>query len=109
MARPPLDLEDRLLAHRTVLVAGHPDHAAADSAAARLLLLEAEGEEPVELHLRCPDADLDAAATLADAVESVRVAVRAVAGGVVGGAATGVLAAPDERVATVSCVAGWQR
>lgn len=100
----PLDLDDRLLAHRIVLVGGVLDHAAADRAAARLLLLDADGPEPVELHLRCPDGELDAAATLADAVETAHVPVRAVVGGALGGAAVGVLAAADERVASASCV-----
>ena len=99
----PSDVEDRLLAHRVVLVTGAVDHAAADRAAARLFLLEAAGEEPVEVHLRCPDADLDAAAILADAIEGVRVPVRVVAG-TVGGAAVGVLAAADQRVASASCL-----
>lgn len=105
LARPwPVDPQDLLLSQRVVLVTGVLDHAAADRAVARLMLLDAEGHDPVELHLRYPDGDLDAAATLADAIESAHVPVRAVAAGVVGGAAVGVLAAADERVASTSCV-----
>lgn len=107
IAVPP-DLAERLLERRIVLVGGHLDQPAADRAAAQLMLLDAESDagpgSEVQLHLRCPDADADAAATLADTVELMHVPVRAVASGAVGGAALGVYVTADLRLASPSCL-----
>jgi ATP-dependent Clp protease, protease subunit len=94
-----LDLADRLLERRIVLVAGTLDHDAATRAAAQLMLLDADGDQPLELHLSCPDGDLDAAVTLAETLDLVHVPVRAVARGSVGGPPVAVYAAAGRRVA----------
>lgn len=50
-AEPCADLRDRLLAHRLVLLFGYLDDAAATRAAAQILLLEAEGDDPITVRL----------------------------------------------------------
>jgi ATP-dependent Clp protease protease subunit len=78
---------DRLLERRTVLVSGPLDRGRATDAAARLMLLDGLGDDPIELILSCPDGDIDAAFALADTVELVGVELRTVASGSVGGPA----------------------
>jgi len=109
-ARPPLPTfpvveppppagtaEDRLLERGIVLLGGHLDQPAAQRTAAKLMLLDAEWDGPVELHLSCPDGDLDAALLLAETVDLLSLQTRARASGVVGGPALAVLAAADRR------------
>ena len=84
---PQEDLADRLLERRTVLVSGLLDLPASTAAAARLMLLDGTGDEPIELMLTCPDGDLVAAMALADTVELVGVELRTVCAGLVGGPA----------------------
>jgi ATP-dependent Clp protease protease subunit len=86
-APPVADLADRLLERRIVMVSGHLDTAGATDAAARLMLLDGTGDDPIELVVSCTDGDLTAATALADTVELVGVEVRALASGSVGGAA----------------------
>ena len=95
---------DRLLERRIVLVTGHLDDGVAGLAAAQLMLLDASGDEPVELRLSCPDGDLDASVALADTVDLVGVTVRAVCSGRVGGPALAPLAAADRRVSHPHCL-----
>ena len=78
-------LVERLLDRRVVLVSGRLDQAVLTEAAARLMLLDGMGDEPVELVLTCPDGDLGAAMSLADTVELVGVEVRALCAGSIGG------------------------
>jgi ATP-dependent Clp protease, protease subunit len=90
-----LELADRLLARRIVLLSGGLDAAAAATAVARLMLLDAESDERVELHLSCADGDLDASLVLAEAVDLLRAPVTAVLLGIVGGPVLAVVAAAD--------------
>ena len=98
-----LELTDRLLQRRIVLVAGPLDHDTGTRTAALLMLLDADSGHPVQLHLTCPDGDLDAALALADTLDLMRAPVTALARGTVGGAAVGVLAAADRRLAHPHC------
>jgi ATP-dependent Clp protease, protease subunit len=68
------------------------------------MLLDADGQDPVELHLSCPDAELDAAVTLAEVLDLMHVPVRALAKAAVGGPAVAVYAAADRRLAHPRCV-----
>ena len=101
---PQENVFDRLLERRIVLVSGRLDEGVAGLAAAQLMLLDASGDEPVELRLSCPDGDLDACVALADTVELAGVTVRAVCSGRVGGPALAPLAAADRRVAHPHCL-----
>jgi ATP-dependent Clp protease protease subunit len=101
---PPENVFDRLLERRIVLVTGRLDDSVAALAAAQLMLLDARGDEPVELRLSCPDGDLDACVALADTVDLAGLAVRAVCSGSVGGPALAPLAAADRRVAHPHCL-----
>lgn len=93
------DVATRLLKHRVVLVAGTLDSRTMTDAAAQLMLLDATGDDPIELRLMCPSGDLDAALALADAIDLLGVDVRACAAGVVGGPALAPFVAGTTRVA----------
>lgn len=92
------DLLDRLLEQRVVLVSGRLDDRLGGHVTAQLLLL-GDSDRPIDLHLGCPDADLDAALSLAQAVELVRAPVHAVVRGTLRGPAIAVLCAATERAA----------
>jgi ATP-dependent Clp protease protease subunit len=92
-------LQQQLLGRRIVLARGHLGHDLATVVCAQLLTLDAEGDDPAELHLSTPDGDLDAALTVLDAMGVLRITVRALAVGTVGGPALAVFAAAPERLA----------
>lgn len=92
-------LADRLLDRRTVLVSGPLDRTAATDAAARLMLLDGTGDDPVDLLLSCPDGDLVSAMSLADTVELVGVEVEALCTGSLGGPPVLVFALAARRIA----------
>ncbi|MET9312379.1 ATP-dependent Clp protease proteolytic subunit [Kribbella sp. NPDC003505] len=93
------ELTDRLLAERVILVGGRLDDALANHVASQLLLLDAQSNDPVKLHLSAPDADLDAALSVAAAIDLISAPVHVVARGTVRGAAIAVLAAAAQREA----------
>lgn len=93
------ELADRLLAERVILVGGRLDDALANHVASQLLLLDAQSNDPVKLHLSAPDADLDAALSVAAAIDLISAPVHVVARGTVRGAAIAVLAAAAQREA----------
>jgi ATP-dependent Clp protease protease subunit len=95
----PTDLWAKLLDRRIVMLAGHLDEAAATRAAAEVMLLDADGEDPIQLHIACPDGDLDASVMLAETLDLVQAPVHALAGGLVGGPAVGVYASAGRRLA----------
>jgi ATP-dependent Clp protease protease subunit len=94
-----LELADRLLARRVVMLSGTLDRHAASTAAARLMILDADSAEPIELTLSCPDGDLEAALMLAETVDLARARVTAMLLSTLGGPAVAVAAAADRRVA----------
>jgi ATP-dependent Clp protease protease subunit len=93
------EMAERLLDRRMVRVVGRLDAAALDDAAARLIVLDGRGGDPIDLVLSCPDGDLVAAMALADTIESVGAEVRAMCSGLVGGAALVAYAVADRRLA----------
>ena len=99
-----VDLADRLLERRTVLLGGEVDGTAALAVAARLLLLDSNGDARVDLHLSAQDGDLPAALMLAETLDLLRVPVRAVTSGSVGGPVLAVLVAVTERVSAPHCL-----
>jgi ATP-dependent Clp protease protease subunit len=90
-------LQEHLMRQRIVLARGDLTHDMATLVSAQLLTLDAEGDGPVELHLGTPTGDLDAALTVLDAIDAMRVPVHALAVGTVGGPALAVFAAARER------------
>ncbi len=93
------DLAEQLLEHRIIIVGGALDDAVADRVAAQLLLLGRSSHEPIEVHLSCPESDLSAALSVADAVDLVAAPVHAVVRGILKGPAIAVLCAAQRRVA----------
>lgn len=92
-------LAERLFDRRIVFLRGHVTPAAASTAAATLLSLDALGPEPIQLHFAAPDGDLDAVFALIDTIDNLRAPVHAVATAQVGAAAIGVYAVADRRTA----------
>src|SRR4051812_49441649 len=91
------DVHAQLLARRVVLLTGSLDAAAADDASARLLLLHQRGEEPITLHMSCPDGELDATLSLVATIDLIGADVHAVAAGGGGGGGGGAVAAAGQR------------
>jgi ATP-dependent Clp protease protease subunit len=94
---PHPDLADQLWRRRVVLLSGRLDYPTAEAAIARVLLADADGPEPIQLHVHCPDGDLDAAVVLAETLQLVRARVVALASGTVGGPVVGAYAAARVR------------
>ncbi|MDP8977830.1 MAG: ATP-dependent Clp protease proteolytic subunit [Actinomycetota bacterium] len=84
---PERDVFAALLQQRIVFLNGVLTPEAAAHAAAQIMMLNAEGDDAVHLHLSCPDGDLDAALALADTVDLATVPVDAVGRGTLGGPA----------------------
>ena|SRR5882672_2483748 len=92
-------LESELFERRIVRVTGRLDDVAASKAAAALLALDANGHQPIELHLNSPDGELGAALTLIDTADTLRSPLRVLCTGQVGGPAIGLTAVADHRAA----------
>ena len=80
-------LEHELFERRIVRVTGRLDDGAASRAAAALLALDANGAQPIELHLSSPDGELGATLTLIDTADTLRAPMRLLCAGQVGTAA----------------------
>jgi ATP-dependent Clp protease, protease subunit len=91
-------LADRLLDQRVIALAGELDAETVNRAVGSLALLDASGDDTVQLRLSGVSADLDAALTLADAIDLMGAPVRATALGVLTGPAVVLLAVADARV-----------
>jgi ATP-dependent Clp protease protease subunit len=92
-------LAERLLDKRVVALAGELDAETANRAIAGLALLDASGDEPVQLRLSGVRVDLDTALQLVDALDLMGAPVHATALGTLSGAAVAVLAVADVRTA----------
>lgn len=92
-------LAERLLDRRMVTLTGRLSPDAANRAAATLALLDASGDDRVELRLCDVDADLDVALTLLDTLDLMGVPVHATYLGTLTGAAVVILAVAEHRTA----------
>lgn len=91
-------LDERTLRARTVLLFGTISDVLAADVARRLLALDADSAEPIDLVISSPGGHLESGDAIHDVVRYVRSPVRAIGTGWVGSAATHVyLAAPRER------------
>ena len=97
--RGPDRLAERLLDRRVVALAGELDTETAHRVVAELALLDASGDEPVQLRLSGIRVDLDTALELVDALDLMGAPVHATALGTLSGAAIAVLAVADVRTA----------
>lgn len=93
------DVADRLLEQRVIVLGGRLDDSVAGRVAAQLLLLGARDDRPIELHLACPDADLEPSLALAGAVDLVEAPVHAIVRGTLRGPVLAVLCAAQQRAA----------
>jgi ATP-dependent Clp protease, protease subunit len=92
----------RLLAQRVVLLHGVLDDFSVTRVSAELMMLDAEGDEPVTLRVDCGEAALAPALTLMDVIELMGVPVRALCLGQVVSGAVGVVAVCAHRSAMPS-------
>jgi ATP-dependent Clp protease protease subunit len=91
---------DLLFDRRIVVANGHLDGDLATDLSARLIMLDGTGDEPISLHLRAPDADLEAAFAVADTMGILNCPVHVVVIGQAGGPALMILAAGRRREMT---------
>jgi ATP-dependent Clp protease protease subunit len=89
-----------LLERRIILATGYLDSALAGRAAAEMMMLDASGDEAIELRLDSGDGTLDAAFTLIDTIDLCGVEVHVTVAGRAEGPAVGVLAVGHLRRAT---------
>jgi ATP-dependent Clp protease protease subunit len=92
-------LAQRLLDQRVVTLAGELDDETVNRTVGELALLDATGDEPVQLRLSGVTADLDTALPLVDAIDLMGAPVHATCLGRLGGAAVAILAVADVRAA----------
>ena len=91
-------LEEKAFKSRTVLIFGAVTEASAAEAARRLIALDADSAEPIDVIVSSPGGHLESGDTVHDLVRFIRAPVRMIGSGWVGSAATHVyLAAPRER------------
>ena len=91
-------LEEKAFKSRTVLVFGAITDATAAEAARRLIALDADSPEPIDMIVSSPGGHLESGDTIHDLVRFIRAPVRMIGSGWVGSAATHVyLAAPRKR------------
>ena len=91
-------LEEKTFKSRTVLMFGTITDASAAEAARRLIALDADSAEPIDVIISSPGGHLESGDTIHDLVRFIRAPVRMIGSGWVGSAATHVyLAAPRER------------
>jgi ATP-dependent Clp protease, protease subunit len=91
-------LEEKAFKSRTVLIFGTITDATAAEAARRLIALDAESAEPIDMIVSSPGGHLESGDTIHDLIRFIRAPVRMIGSGWVGSAATHVyLAAPRER------------
>jgi ATP-dependent Clp protease, protease subunit len=100
MTPTPEWLQEKLFERRLVFVTGRLDAALAAQATAQIVALDAGAAAPIGIVLNISDATLEAALALMDVVDAARATVRVQCQGQVSGAALGVLAAADHRLAT---------
>lgn len=89
--------EQALLDRRIVLVSGQVDHARSAAIVASLIVLEATGDEPVDIRMNAESDSLDVALAVIDTIDTLGVAVHGTVAGSVGGTMVGVLAACRHR------------
>lgn len=89
-----------LLKRRIVLVTGLLTEELASMAAAQVMTLDAEDDEPLQLHIASPDGDLGAALLLADTVGLANAPITAFCRGTLGGPALAPFAAAPRRIAS---------
>jgi ATP-dependent Clp protease, protease subunit len=91
-------LEEKAFKSRTVLIFGAISDATAAEAARRLIALDADSADPIDMIVSSPGGHLESGDTIHDLIRFIRAPVRMIGSGWVGSAATHVyLAAPRER------------
>jgi ATP-dependent Clp protease protease subunit len=93
-------VRDRLFEHRTVLLRGALDDAAATHAAAELMTLDATGDTRVTLHLDAWGGTLEAAFAVMDVIDLLGVPVHVLCIGRADGPAAGIVAVGSRRACT---------
>jgi ATP-dependent Clp protease, protease subunit len=88
----------RLFERRLVMAYGRLDSELADMITAQLITLDAEGAEPIELLIDCPDSELDPAFTVLDVCEALGASLTISVAGRLTGAGIALLTSRHRRV-----------
>jgi len=95
---PSAFLEEKAFKSRTILIFGSISDATAAEAARRLIALDADSAQPIDMIISSPGGHLESGDTIHDLIRFIRAPVRMIGSGWVGSAATHVyLAARRER------------
>ncbi len=92
-------LQREMFARRVVFLTGQLDATLAMQAAAQLMTLDAAGAAPIDVHVGCRDATLEAALSVIDTLDLLQAPTRGHARGEVGGPAVGLVAVCRQRTA----------
>jgi ATP-dependent Clp protease protease subunit len=95
-------LAGRMFERRIVFLHGSLDDRRAGDLAIALMALDAEGDDPIALHIDCSEGSLDGAFAVIDVIGLLEVPVHATCVGRVEGPVCGVLAICDHRRATMN-------
>jgi len=94
---PSPDFMDKFLKTRTILLSGEVDKALAEKVIKQLLIMEAEGDDPIKVMIDSPGGDVDAGYAIFDMMRFVKPRVITVGMGLVASAgALILLASPKE-------------
>lgn len=93
---------ERMLDRRVLFLFGELDDRRAGDLAIALMALDADGEEPITLHIDSPGGTLDGSLSLIDTIDLLSVPVHAMSSGRVEGSAIGVLAVCERRRASAN-------
>lgn len=95
---PELQMQEKLLKTRSVLLSGEINKESADEIIKQLLVLEGESSEPIKLYINSPGGDVDAGYAIFDMVRFITAPVTMIGMGLVASAAVLVLlAVPSDR------------
>jgi ATP-dependent Clp protease protease subunit len=93
-------VREQLFEHRTILIRGVLDDAAATQAGAELMMLDALGDSRITVHLDATSQSLDAAFSVMDVIDLLGVPVHVLCVGRAEGPAIGILAVAHRRACT---------
>lgn len=91
--KEPLDFTEKMMETRTILLSGEVDKELAEKVIRQLLLLEADGDDPIKVFIDSPGGDVDAGFAIFDMMRFVKPEVYTIGMGLVASAGSLILLA----------------